>query len=310
MRLTGGQNIPSILHKQYTAVAGVERNIRGEWYISKRPKFQLPLQRGFKIRGLGFHDYESHCSKTQSVNRRLFAAAADCFKQQPMTGGVEWGEVGVINRQKWYIDAEPFGLWYYDWFMKRTMSEIVYTYAPMWWERYPNCTVNLYEDEPDMVGWNDYALKPKDSVLGNKIYSVLRKPANMNYLYICRHNYGYNDASAGLVKIKFSKIMTPVDDNDLTWTDNHLEIEDEDLEFEIWNYNAAGYPTSYGLEWFRMKIPQCNAVAIRVEGIHSPSNVAAFCNFEGAGYDCDVTLSPWWSITGSTAIGLLPKRLL
>lgn len=132
MRLTGGQNIPSILHKKYTAVAGVERNIRGNWYINARPAFRNLPQQGGKIKGLGITDYNSGVTFAQKVVRSYFRDATKCFKLQPPGDSGTWGVPGPIGREKWFWAGFAAGMWYYDYFMKESLLLYNAGSIPMW----------------------------------------------------------------------------------------------------------------------------------------------------------------------------------
>ena len=194
MRLTGGQNIPSILHKKYTAVAGVERYLRGKWYIEARPAFRNLPQQGGKIKGLGITDYNSGVTFAQKVVRSYFRDAVHCFKQQPAGNSGTWGIPGPIGREKWFWAGYAAGMWYYDWFMKQTLLKYNAGEVPMWCIGEVETTYSAAENSPDEPHIIHDVAWAVQSIRGNGTRIHLHRPPVMRYLNIFLYQFTYNDS--------------------------------------------------------------------------------------------------------------------
>jgi hypothetical protein len=93
-----------------------------------------------------------HPSATQLRQRADFLTCKNCFKLQPLTGGVEPPYLGPRNRSWWYAAAGPSGLWYYNYFMKLSLPLVSAGYTPDWcFNKYlieeMNRTDSLYPDD-------------------------------------------------------------------------------------------------------------------------------------------------------------------
>lgn len=295
MRLTGGQNIPSILHKQYTTVAGVERDIRGLWYIQARQAFSLPLQRGFQIKGLGFHDYDSHATKKQSAQRRLFAAAVDCFNQLLPTGGVNWNVVGQMSRDTWFDAAYNVGEWYFNYFMRESLDEIVNYRAPDWWWRYKNCCVDILENAPETEGANQKYNTAIDSASGNKQYIIFKKPVGMNYLYFHKKWCAYTDGVARGIDIIISKIVVSLDIDLVNWNHFHAMAENPLLEIKRWTIQSDANVNHYSPQWYKIDAPDCQAIAIHIAG--EETSPSLLIHFNGNNGDTNYTAESGQELT-------------
>lgn len=279
MKISAPQSIPSIHSQLYKTTLQEARQIRGGWYAIKRTGFSLPINKGFKIRGLGFHDYDSHCTKKQSAHRRLFAAATDCFGEQPMVGGVNWGEQGVISREKWWIAAIPSGLWYYDYFMKENLNVIKQARAPLWWERYQNCCVEIEEDDPNQEGYNRDFCSVIGSHSGGRKYVILKKPENMKYLYIHQARCYYPDLEERTVHVEIHALDVPIDDLPMTWDQHHAAIEDIGTRIDDFYIQSDTSMWTYLTVWRRFLIPSCQAIAFVIVG--DSIDPTLLINFDG-----------------------------
>lgn len=71
-------------------------------------------------------------TEAQLLVRNSFKASCDCFGVQPKTGGATPPETGPRNRSWWYNQSQGSGLFYYNYFMKQTIPEYLYTTPPDW----------------------------------------------------------------------------------------------------------------------------------------------------------------------------------
>lgn len=71
-------------------------------------------------------------SQKQMFIRATFKRCTSCFRAQPETGGVVPPTVGPRNRDWWFTEAGPSGLWYYDYFIQQSMNSYLSGVIPPW----------------------------------------------------------------------------------------------------------------------------------------------------------------------------------
>lgn len=161
----GPQNIPSALEKGYSAALTLK--MPNNWLRGRYP-FRIPTMQTI----LG------HPSATQIRQRATFKQCKDCFKLQPLAGGVEPPYLGPRNRSWWYTEASGSGLWYYNYFMKLSLPLYGAGVEPDW------CFNHFLIEEmnrTDSLNPDDVFENEADLAIGNILDDVTLYP---NYLWI------------------------------------------------------------------------------------------------------------------------------
>ena len=94
-------------------------------------------------------NYAGHPSQLQRFYRAKFRQCVDCFNIQTHDEGNEPPGIGPYDREWWYQEAGPSGLWYYDYFIQTTMYYYVRNQEPDWC--YNKVAIDTWtsEAEPD-----------------------------------------------------------------------------------------------------------------------------------------------------------------
>ena len=71
-------------------------------------------------------------SAAQSKVRDAFKMSCNCFRRQPDSGGVVPPSLGPRDRSWWYNAAVGSGLWYYDYFIQKTLPFFYAGIIPDW----------------------------------------------------------------------------------------------------------------------------------------------------------------------------------
>lgn len=107
------QDIPSELYDGFRAVCGLARP---QGVVEKRYPWQVK-QPG---------------SPDQAEVWDFFLQAIRCFAKQPDAGGVTPPDIGPRNRSWWYDQSISSGLFYFDYFMKETLTLLHQDIIPDW----------------------------------------------------------------------------------------------------------------------------------------------------------------------------------
>lgn len=121
-------------------------------------------------------------SAAQKKVREAFKRCCNCFGMQPWSGGAEPDGDGGYSRTWWYSKAEPWGLWYYNYFISETWYDMFIDDPPKWCiekslgdtyveEWAPN---NNYASRPYF-----YACKDPDDDYWTYIKTDIEKPRNL-----------------------------------------------------------------------------------------------------------------------------------
>ena len=158
-----GQNIPSNLKylydqsmQQATLSQATRTNLyntfkynqskyKSAYFVRKRVPYQLPIRQGAdyinsatleQVEDGEPYDFrkpkETTPSAAQLYVRNIFLRAISYFHAQPPTGGWDGESVGPRGRDWWYEQSEGSGLYYYNYFMKLTLTLLFAGTLPMW----------------------------------------------------------------------------------------------------------------------------------------------------------------------------------
>jgi hypothetical protein len=139
----GPQNIPSALHKGYTAALTLK--MPNTWIRKRYPFKNPPLQYSGSL-----------VSIDQKIHREKFIKCVKCFNCQPQTGGWEPPAIGPRDREWWYAAAAGSGLWYYDYFIQQTINIYLVNGHPDWCRRMLYNITYVKDTEPDENYGNDH----------------------------------------------------------------------------------------------------------------------------------------------------------
>jgi len=302
------QSIPSPLFKPYKAALTEARQIRGGWYGIKRTAFKAYGRRGLKILGLGLRDEFNRTTRPQGEGRRLWNACIDCWHQQPLTGGVPWGDYGVYNRSVWYEKALEQGEQAYRYFMKLTRKDLHRDTTPIWWARYPYAQSNPEEANPNEAFDNYSASSLLISQGSGNKHIIFKKPLGMNYLYFYLIDVYYDDEREEDYEIRFAKL--PLDPWLIppTWADYHAWVENDDYEFYKIKGITTGEGAPWALKWFKIQVPTCESVGVYLSAPPPDEWGYVTGEFMGVGQDCVPTLASFWTDKGDLPLSALVQN--
>lgn len=139
------QDIPSEYLDEYKAVLGTSEWLPDDFRVAKRVPFRIPIYQG--CRGIrppiprGPMVSDAMCG-----HRGVFCDAVKCFIRQPWAGGKEPDGLGGYSRTWWYNEAIGKLPWYYNYFMWKTLDELVAGKFPLWCKQL--CLFNAQQKAP------------------------------------------------------------------------------------------------------------------------------------------------------------------
>ena len=217
----GEQNIPSEYMYPYEAVLRPQ-GVLGKMWVYMRYPFGLPTHR----KGA------PGVSAKQVAHRIVFEKCVKCYNCQPYTGSPPPYTFGARNRSWWFDDAVGSGMWYYNWFMHRTLGEYLAGWTPDWCMATLDGIQRTNEQDPDknhrymtntVVGYNRW--------FGNYTW-LKRGEQNFVKLYILAYSNNPGSIPHTGITLKIHKQLVDWDISTLTWN-NQPELGEQIGTFAI-----------------------------------------------------------------------------
>ena len=251
------QNIPSLLLQKYKQIATVEKLIRGEYYITKRYPFKLPKLGKYAKLLPSYAGFKATCSPLQRVNRATWQKCVNCFKLQPETGGVEPPVTGYRNRSWWYDQAQPEGMWYYNYFMRETFNVYITDQIPVWC-RAAALDAYVIDSEDPTEHYNDWP----EVAIGEYYSGMWRRywiymPAGYTKINIWLMGTYEEDFEGDTLQLKFYK-------SDEAWTGSQPSWNDGPFDTVLFHNEEFTDFTQCKEKWIQVEVPTCHSIMLDV----------------------------------------------
>ena len=212
-----GQSIPSEYADLYGSIARPGTEMipgAGLFYTQRRYPWNLPKSAGVSPFG---------GSPAQNRIREIFKSCCGCFAKQPDYGGATPPTIGARSREWWWIDSEHSDLFYFNWFMQKSLISRLAGVIPDWCKISIEACNNATSNDPNHV----YA-GPAQLIVQTSTYNKWRTfikwqtpnlDADTNYFLYAYMYQAHGFAPVGWIthNYKVHEITTPWNKLTLTW---------------------------------------------------------------------------------------------